>query len=179
MWSNRRLKMLNWAIREKPSKWYHRRPGGPTLPPKARRQNFQTISGFWDLYRRELLDLDPPYQRRSVWNQAYKDAFVDTILMQYPAGSAGGARGMLAEQVTSILETILPGLRKKRRNNREFQCAGGCLSWEARLSALFVSMVSESQRQSGEPDSAEFVAHKNLLRLWACCRQSFVNQCLE
>jgi hypothetical protein len=55
------------------------------LPPKARRQNFQTISWFWDLHNRELLDLDPPYQRRSVWNQAYKDNFIDTILMQYPA----------------------------------------------------------------------------------------------
>jgi hypothetical protein len=55
------------------------------LPPKARRQNFQTISWFWDLHNRELLDLDPPYQRRSVWNQSYKDSFIDTILMQYPA----------------------------------------------------------------------------------------------
>lgn len=55
------------------------------MPPKARRQNFQTISWFWDLKRRDLLDLDPPYQRRSVWNQAYKDNFIDTILLQYPA----------------------------------------------------------------------------------------------
>jgi hypothetical protein len=55
------------------------------LPAKARRQNFQTISWFWDLKKRGLLDLDPPYQRRSVWNQAYKDNFIDTILMQYPA----------------------------------------------------------------------------------------------
>jgi Protein of unknown function DUF262 len=55
------------------------------LPPKARRQNFQTISWFWDLYNRELLDLDPPYQRRSVWNQSYMDSFIDTILLQYPA----------------------------------------------------------------------------------------------
>lgn len=60
-------------------------PGGKDLPVKARRQNFQTISWFWDLWKRELLDLDPPYQRRSVWNQAYKDSFVDTILLQYPA----------------------------------------------------------------------------------------------
>ncbi len=55
------------------------------MPPRARRQNFQTISWFWDLYNRGRLDLDPPYQRRSVWNQAYKDSFIDTILMQYPA----------------------------------------------------------------------------------------------
>jgi len=50
-----------------------------------RRQNFQTIAWFKDLYKRELLDLDPPYQRRSVWTQSFKDYFIDTILLQYPA----------------------------------------------------------------------------------------------
>jgi hypothetical protein len=47
--------------------------------------NFQTVSWFWDLYTRQLLDLDPPYQRRSVWNQDYKDFFIDTVLNSYPA----------------------------------------------------------------------------------------------
>jgi Protein of unknown function DUF262 len=47
--------------------------------------NFQTISWFWDLYNRKLLELDPPYQRRSVWNQDYKDYFIDTVLNNYPA----------------------------------------------------------------------------------------------
>lgn len=51
----------------------------------ARRQSFQTIAWFHDLYKRALLDLDPPYQRRSVWNQEYKDYFIDTILLDYPA----------------------------------------------------------------------------------------------
>jgi hypothetical protein len=50
-----------------------------------RRHNQQTIAWFNDLNKRGLLDLDPPYQRRSVWNQSYKDAFVDTILIQYPS----------------------------------------------------------------------------------------------
>jgi hypothetical protein len=35
----------------------------------SRAINFQTVSWFWDLYTRYLLELDPPYQRRSVWNQ--------------------------------------------------------------------------------------------------------------
>lgn len=51
----------------------------------SRTINFQTISWFWDLYNRELLDLDPPYQRRSVWNQDYKDYFIDTVLNGFPA----------------------------------------------------------------------------------------------
>ncbi|MGL5891255.1 MAG: DUF262 domain-containing protein [Bacteroidia bacterium] len=50
-----------------------------------RRQNFQTLSWFYDIYNRELLELNPPYQRRSVWNQEYKDFFIDTILQNYPA----------------------------------------------------------------------------------------------
>ncbi|MEK8105766.1 DUF262 domain-containing protein [Micromonospora sp. M12] len=51
---------------------------------QQRRQASQPIAWFWDLYRRELLELDPPYQRRSVWNQQYKDYFIDTILLNYP-----------------------------------------------------------------------------------------------
>lgn len=50
-----------------------------------RRQNFQTIAWFNDLYSRKLLDLDPPYQRRSVWTQSFKDYFIETILLDYPA----------------------------------------------------------------------------------------------
>ena len=51
----------------------------------SRRMNFQTISWFWDLYQRDRLKLDPPYQRRAVWNQNYKDYFIETILLEYPA----------------------------------------------------------------------------------------------
>lgn len=50
-----------------------------------RKQNFQTIAWFFDLYNRKLINLDPPYQRRSVWNQPYKDFFIDTLLLNYPA----------------------------------------------------------------------------------------------
>ncbi|GAB2660884.1 hypothetical protein GCM10027068_46190 [Prescottella soli] len=50
-----------------------------------RRQSFQTIAWFRDLYKRGLLNLDPPYQRRSVWNQKYREFFIETILLQYPA----------------------------------------------------------------------------------------------
>lgn len=51
------------------------------------RGNRQTISWFIDLHRRELLELDPPYQRRSVWNQRYREDFIDTVLLGYPAPS--------------------------------------------------------------------------------------------
>lgn len=50
-----------------------------------RKQNFQTVAWFWDLYQRDLLNLNPPYQRRSIWNQSYKNYFIDTLLLGYPA----------------------------------------------------------------------------------------------
>jgi hypothetical protein len=50
----------------------------------SRRQNIQTISWFWDIYQRERLNLDPSYQRRSVWNQAFKDYFIETVLLGFP-----------------------------------------------------------------------------------------------
>jgi hypothetical protein len=52
---------------------------------EERRQTTWSVAWFWDLYKRELLDLDPPYQRRSVWPQSYKDYFIDTVLLDYPA----------------------------------------------------------------------------------------------
>ncbi|NHF60171.1 DUF262 domain-containing protein [Flavobacteriaceae bacterium TP-CH-4] len=50
-----------------------------------RRQNLQTVAWFWDLMNRELLELNPPYQRRSVWSNSYKEYFIDTVLLNYPA----------------------------------------------------------------------------------------------
>lgn len=50
-----------------------------------RRLNFQTISWFWDMYKRSLMGLNPPYQRRSVWTQDFRDHFIDTILLGYPS----------------------------------------------------------------------------------------------
>ena len=45
----------------------------------------QTVSWLYDLKTRDLLDLDPPYQRRSVWPDKYREDFIDTILLDYPA----------------------------------------------------------------------------------------------
>jgi len=36
------------------------------------------------MYTSSQLDLDPPYQRRSIWNMDFKQFFVDTILRNYP-----------------------------------------------------------------------------------------------
>ena len=49
-----------------------------------RRAVFQSFAWFFDLRKRNLLDLDPPYQRRSVWNPSYQQYFIDTVLNNYP-----------------------------------------------------------------------------------------------
>ena len=45
----------------------------------------QDISWFLDQYERNQLDLEPPYQRRSVWSPRDRKFFIDTILNNYPA----------------------------------------------------------------------------------------------
>ena len=60
-----------------------------------RKSNFQTLAWLFDIYRRGLLDLDPPYQRRSVWNQPFRDFFVDSVLNNYPCPAI-----FLYEQIT-------------------------------------------------------------------------------
>jgi uncharacterized protein with ParB-like and HNH nuclease domain len=44
----------------------------------------RSLAWFWDQFRRQMLNLDPPYQRRSVWNMSYKRYFIDTVLNNYP-----------------------------------------------------------------------------------------------
>lgn len=45
----------------------------------------QDVSWFLDLDRRSLLDLNPPYQRRSVWTKKDREYFIDTVLHDYPS----------------------------------------------------------------------------------------------
>lgn len=50
-----------------------------------RRPTTQDISWLVDLHRNNQLDLDPPYQRRSVWTRKDKQFFLDTIFRNYPS----------------------------------------------------------------------------------------------
>jgi hypothetical protein len=49
-----------------------------------RRAEFRPFSWLHDLWKRGQLDLDPPYQRRSVWPDRYKSDFVTTAMLGYP-----------------------------------------------------------------------------------------------
>lgn len=50
-----------------------------------RRPTTQDITWLLDLARNKQLDLDPPYQRRSVWTRKDKQFFLDTIFRDYPS----------------------------------------------------------------------------------------------
>jgi hypothetical protein len=50
-----------------------------------RQPTTQQITWFLDLERNGQLDLNPPYQRKSVWSNKDKRFFLDTIFRNYPA----------------------------------------------------------------------------------------------
>lgn len=50
-----------------------------------RQPTTQQITWFLDLYRNNQLDLEPPYQRKSVWSPKDRKFFLDTIFRNYPA----------------------------------------------------------------------------------------------
>jgi len=50
-----------------------------------RQPTLQNITWLLNLRRYEQLDLNPPYQRRSVWSLREKQRFLDTVLRNYPS----------------------------------------------------------------------------------------------
>jgi len=52
--------------------------------PFERNPNTQQASWFVDLHSAGRLDLDPPYQRRSIWNMEFRRFFVDSVIRNYP-----------------------------------------------------------------------------------------------
>lgn len=85
-----------------------------------RRQTPQSIAWLRDLYKRDLLDLDPPYQRRSVWNQKFKDFFVETVLLNYPSPPL-----FLHEDISSDGRTRYAVVDGKQRLTTVFEFAEG------------------------------------------------------
>jgi len=49
-----------------------------------RQPTTQQITWFLDLERNNQLDLNPPYQRKSVWSPKDRRFFLDTIFRNYP-----------------------------------------------------------------------------------------------
>lgn len=81
-----------------------------------RNPNTQYVSWFLDMMDARRLNLDPPYQRRSVWSLEYKKFFIDTVIRNYPTQaifleaktSEGGRTEYLVldgkQRLTSLIE---------------------------------------------------------------------------
>lgn len=86
------------------------------------------ISYFIDLNDRNLLNLNPPYQRRSVWTRKDREYFIDTVMHNYPSPAifihrvtdeAGKAIHHVVDG-KQRLETIIDFTQNKVRIPREF-----------------------------------------------------------
>ncbi|MGI5252500.1 DUF262 domain-containing protein [Actinacidiphila glaucinigra] len=115
---------------------------------RERRQTTQTVAWFRDLWARELLELDPPYQRRSVWNQSYKDYFIETIMLQYPAPAIFIYENMSADGIATY--SVVDG---KQRLSAIFEFTSnlypiGEKSAIKRARGLFFNQLSEDERKA-------------------------------
>ena len=92
-----------------------------------RRVTTQDISWFLDLHTNDQLDLDPSYQRRSVWSPKDRRFFLDTIFRGYPSPSiflhkqvANGKTVYSVVDGKQRLETILRFAQNKIAIDKNF-----------------------------------------------------------
>lgn len=109
-----------------------------------RSPNVHKLSYFWDLYRRKLLNMDPPYQRRSVWNQQYKDYFIETVLLGYPCPAI-----FVYQEITEDGESLYSIVDGKQRLSTLFEFASGefPVSEKCKVSSLKGKYFSDMSRE--------------------------------
>ncbi|KZZ28883.1 hypothetical protein A3753_11875 [Sulfitobacter sp. HI0082] len=92
-----------------------------------RNPNQQDLSWFVDMQTQKRLELDPPYQRKSVWTYKDKQFFLDTIFNNYPCPAVylqkeNTAKGPLYNVVDGKqrLSTVLDFYAGKLRIGKDF-----------------------------------------------------------
>ncbi|MFY8092572.1 MAG: DUF262 domain-containing protein [Niveispirillum sp.] len=93
-----------------------------------RRPTTQDITWLLDINRNGQIDLDPPYQRRSVWTKKDRQFFLDTIFRNYPSPaiflhksvSADGAATYHVVDGKQRLKTIFDFVSNNLRISRDF-----------------------------------------------------------
>lgn len=95
-----------------------------------RNPNQQDLSWFVDMKTQKRLELDPPYQRKSVWTYRDKQFFLDTIFNNYPCPAVylqkeNTAKGPLYNVVDGKqrLSTVLDFHAGKIRIGKDFSVA--------------------------------------------------------
>lgn len=93
-----------------------------------RKPALQTITWLLNLRRFDQLDLEPPYQRKSVWSRSERQRFLDTIIRNYPSPaiflhvtySQDGSPEYHVVDGKQRLTTILDFVDNKLRLDRNF-----------------------------------------------------------
>ena len=93
-----------------------------------RQPNIQDISWFIDLNRKEQLDLNPSYQRKSIWSLKDQKGFLDSIFRNYPCPSIFIHRHIASDGIPTYhivdgkqrLETIIQFSNNKISIAKEF-----------------------------------------------------------
>jgi hypothetical protein len=113
-----------------------------------RQASVQDISWFIDLDNRKQLDLNPPYQRRSVWTASDRKFFLDTIFRNYPCppifihktiNDSGESTYHIVDG-KQRLETILLFAGNKIAMDKDFG--------DERLDALRFKKISQKMKQN-------------------------------
>ncbi len=76
----------------------------------TRRSATQTLAWFIDLAHSKQLDLEPPYQRRSVWNLQYRRFYIDSLLKNFPSPAV-----FLDVEITAAGRTVYHVVDGKQR----------------------------------------------------------------
>lgn len=84
----------------------------------ARLVQTMPLQSLWDFHRRGLINMDPPYQRRTVWSDEYRRDFIDTILRGYPVPEI-----FLYRQITASGEANYSVIDGKQRLSTVFDFA--------------------------------------------------------
>lgn len=112
-----------------------------------RRSTSQDISWFLDLRRGEQIELNPPYQRRSVWNLKDRRFFLDTVFRGYPCPPL-----FLHKTVNTDQRTIYAVVDGKQRLQTLFQFVDGQIAissdyGDARLAGKSWDELGPAERQ--------------------------------
>lgn len=112
-----------------------------------RRSTSQDISWFLDLRRHNQLDLNPPYQRRSVWNLKDRRFFLDTVFRGYPCPPI-----FLHKTPGSSQQTVYAVVDGKQRLQTLFMFTDGELALatdfgDERLNGKTWELLEQSEKQ--------------------------------
>ncbi|MDQ3913743.1 MAG: DUF262 domain-containing protein [Actinomycetota bacterium] len=150
-------------------------------PQFPRNPNTQSVRWFLDLNSAGRLDLDPPYQRRSVWNMEFRRFFIDSVLRNYPTQSI-----FLEYDIDPDISTVYRVLDGKQRlttilmfTTDEFQTSDSVMDlnlanlyysdlprdWKTRLLSYIFTVENVNDATPAELNQAFDRLNRNVLRL--------------